>query len=70
MLHQVKAFALVGAQAELECDAPLEPSPQVAAMCRAVRAEVPRLTADRPIGGDIDRLAAAIDAGLLVGAAS
>jgi histidine ammonia-lyase len=56
---------LAGAQG-VEFLAPLEPGHGVAAAHRFVRRLSPRLTEDRPLGGEIDEVAAAIRDGSLV----
>jgi len=59
---------LAGAQA-VEFLAPLEPGPGVRALRSAVREISPRLRDDRPLGGDIEAVAAAIRDGSLIAAA-
>jgi histidine ammonia-lyase len=58
---------LAGAQG-VEFLAPLEPGRGAAAAHRSVRSLSPRLTDDRPLGGEIDAVAAAIRDGSLVAA--
>ena len=58
---------LAGAQA-VEFLAPLEPGHGAAAARAFVRTLSPRLVDDRPLGGDIDAVAAAIRSGALVDA--
>jgi histidine ammonia-lyase len=62
------AIELLGGVQGVEFLAPLEPGRGVAATRSFVRGLSPRLTDDRPLGDDIDAVAAAIRDGSLVAA--
>jgi histidine ammonia-lyase len=61
------AIEIVTAAAGIDQRAPLVPSRGVAAAHAAVRSAVPKLVEDRPLYGDIAKIAQMIDGGALVG---
>ena len=60
----VLAVELLCAAQGVELRAPLAPAPRTAEAVRRIREVVPALEDDRPIGGDIEAAAAAIEGGL------
>jgi histidine ammonia-lyase len=61
--ERILAIELMCAAQALEFRRPLKPSRAVGQAAEAVRAVVPRLEQDRPLSGDIERLAEAVRAG-------
>lgn len=61
----VLAVELLCAAQGMECRAPLQPAAGTASALAAIRAVVPPLREDRPIGGEIESVAALIAAGTL-----
>jgi histidine ammonia-lyase len=67
---RVLAIELLCAAEGIDHRAPLLPAPGTAAALAQIRARVPRLTADRPLGGDIEEVATLIADGILADAAA
>lgn len=65
---RVIAIELLCAAEGIEQRAPLQPAPGTAAAVAHIRALVPRLTGDRPLGGDIEQMASIIEDGSLAAA--
>lgn len=65
---RVLAIELLCAAEGIDHRASLEPAPGTAAALAHLRTRVPRLTADRPLGGDIEAVAALIEDGTLADA--
>jgi histidine ammonia-lyase len=61
--ERILAIELMCAAQALEFRRPLRPSRAVGQAAEAVRAVVPRLEQDRPLSGDVERLAEAVRAG-------
>lgn len=67
---RVLAIELLCAAEGIDHRAPLLPAPGTAAALAQIRARVPRLTADRPLGGEIEEVATLIANGILADAAA
>ena len=61
----VLAVEILCAVAGIEFRAPLRPGPRTRAVCDLIRQHVPPLEDDRPIGPDIETVAAVINSGAL-----
>jgi len=68
-LERIVAIEALTAAQGVELRAPLTTGPRLARALAAIRAEVPPLTADRVLAGDLERAAALVRTGALVDAA-
>jgi histidine ammonia-lyase len=68
-LERIVAIEALTAAQGVELRAPLATGPRLARALAAIRAEVPALSADRVLAGDLERAAALVRTGALVEAA-